>query len=120
MTEPDPQRFEELPPDPGEEGRRYVLRLAADDPYFAGHFPGHPVLPAVAQLDLVLRLIRELGHPQAVADGADGLRFQRPIAPGERIELHVDGVSGGRPVRFRFVQRERTVSSGALVWSEKR
>jgi len=45
-----------------------MFTLPAEAPAFAGHFPGHPVLPGVVQLDWAIRLAsRYLGVDQAVA-----------------------------------------------------
>lgn len=61
--------------------------FAANDPVFAGHFPGHPILPGAYQLEMV-RVAAEL-----VLQGALAVReirkakFQRPILPGETVRL---------------------------------
>ena len=113
-----PFHHEELPLD-GEGGERaFSVRLTPDCPYFDGHFPGHPVLPAVAQLDILVRLIRAAGWPRAVATGLDGVRFRNMVAPGTRFELHFDQLQPGRPASFRLVQNGKPVSQGTLVWEE--
>ncbi|MEU4743553.1 hypothetical protein AB0G02_24245 [Actinosynnema sp. NPDC023658] len=63
-------------------GTTTVARLvvAADDPVFAGHFPGLPILPGV-------RLV-EFAHRAATVDrpsrlvGVESCRFLRPVFPG--------------------------------------
>jgi acyl-coenzyme A synthetase/AMP-(fatty) acid ligase len=74
-----------------------TLRLSVDAslPQFDGHFPGHPILPGVAQLDWVMLLAREwLPLPpaeqatgQADFAGIDNLKFQQVISPGMTVEL---------------------------------
>lgn len=74
-----------------------TLRLSVDAtlPQFDGHFPGHPILPGVAQLDWVMLLAREwlplppVGQAAGQADfaGIDNLKFQQVIAPGMTVEL---------------------------------
>jgi 3-hydroxymyristoyl/3-hydroxydecanoyl-(acyl carrier protein) dehydratase len=111
-------RHEELPRHEAGVQRGFVIELAAGCRYFEGHFPGHPVLPAVAQLDLMMRLIREVGWPRATATGVDGLRFRKMVAPGSRFELHFDVLQPGQPTAFRFVQGGKPVSQGTLAWAE--
>ncbi|MFX1680100.1 AMP-binding protein [Mitsuaria sp. CC2] len=74
-----------------------TLRLSVDAslPQFDGHFPGHPILPGVAQLDWVMLLAREwlplppAGQATGQADfaGIDNLKFQQVISPGMTVEL---------------------------------
>lgn len=65
----------------------FEFRFGADDPVFAGHFPGRPILPGVFQLELV-RIAAEF-----VLKGALTVReirkakFQRPVLPDETVRL---------------------------------
>jgi hypothetical protein len=80
------------------------FRFAADQPVFAGHFPGHPILPGIFQLEMA-RVAAE-----TVFNGAMRVReitkakFRRPILPAETIRLElklsteVQGGTGHRPV----------------------
>ena len=69
----------------------FEFRFGADDPTFAGHFPGHPILPGVFQLEMV-RMVAEsvLGCPLSIREIRKA-KFRRPILPGEgvRVELKV-------------------------------
>ncbi|HEX5741029.1 MAG TPA: hypothetical protein VFY17_05675 [Pilimelia sp.] len=67
-----------------------TLDVAADDPGFAGHYPGHPLLPGFL---LVERLDRLLRVPGAQLVGIDRARFRLPIRPGDR--LHVTAAPAG-------------------------
>jgi 3-hydroxymyristoyl/3-hydroxydecanoyl-(acyl carrier protein) dehydratase len=96
------------------------LRIAADHPAYAGHFPGRPILPGVVLLDAAL-------HALAVQQGITGsaqlksAKFHSPVQPGEALTLHAtESPMGG----FRFEIRcldsrggERSVASGSLVFS---
>lgn len=66
----------------------YAVQAPADLLYFAGHFPGAPILPGVAQLvALVLARVHalwpELGEPTRVGR----LKFKQRIAPGDALTL---------------------------------
>ena len=85
-----------------------IKNVTINEPFFQGHFPSEPVMPgvliveAMAQTACVL-VVSTFG---AAAEGKlvylmsiDGVRFRRPVVPGDRLELHV-----------------RKVQSRASVW----
>ena len=88
-----------------EPGRRVVARreVRAEDPWFAGHFPGRPVMPgvliveAMAQTGAVAVLVEE-GNRGKIAffAGIDDCRFKRIVEPGDVLTLtcEIDAVRG--------------------------
>ena len=84
-----------------EAGKRLVAlkSVTMGEPFFTGHFPGHPVMPGVLVLEALaqasaLLAILEL-PPEQVRQkvtylmGIDNARFRRPVVPGDRLELEV-------------------------------
>jgi len=73
--------------------------VTMNEPFFAGHFPGHPVMPGVLILEALAQaaaLVACLSlSPEQVSNtvtylmGIDGARFRRPVVPGDRLELKV-------------------------------
>ena len=64
------------------DGVRLQLRLDPDLPWFAGHFPGAPLLPGVTQIHWVMHYAASLLKLAQPFHGVDQLKFQRPCAPG--------------------------------------
>lgn len=98
-----------------------VKNVSINEPYFAGHFPGRPVMPgvliceALAQAGalLVYRSTRgvPLGVPVVLA-GMDRVRFRHPVFPGDRLSLEV-ALARCRPPLFQF--RGEARAEGRLV-----
>jgi 3-hydroxyacyl-[acyl-carrier-protein] dehydratase len=95
----------------------FEFNFSADDPVFAGHFPGRPILPGVFQLEII-RMTAEWiqNRPLAVREISKA-KFQRPIMPGETLRLNLklsqaDGVvsasanfsCGGQPAGEAFLK----------------
>ena len=81
---------------PGERARGR-WHLSGDEPFFAGHFPGHPTLPGV----LMCEAIAQLGAVVLLSDGRyagrlplfgglDRARFRHQVVPGDTLELEAE------------------------------
>lgn len=69
-----------------------LKNVSANEPYFAGHFPGHPVMPgvlileAMAQVGGVLAsLLPGAERKLAYIASIDRCRFRRPVMPGDQL-----------------------------------
>jgi uncharacterized membrane protein/3-hydroxymyristoyl/3-hydroxydecanoyl-(acyl carrier protein) dehydratase len=76
-----------------EPAKRDSLEITRDvpmeHPSFAGHFPGHPVLPGVVLLEWVIEAAGVLlGGPPAIA-GMPRVKFLSPLAPGDSASIRV-------------------------------
>lgn len=81
-----------------------IFRFDAAQPVFAGHFPGHPILPGVFQLEMA-RVAAEtiLGGAMRVREITKA-KFRRPILPAEtiRLELKLSENAGTTQARAVF------------------
>jgi 3-hydroxyacyl-[acyl-carrier-protein] dehydratase len=90
-----------------EPGKRVVGRreLKADEFWFAGHFPGRPVMPGV----LTIEAIAQAGAVAVLADeantgkipffaGIDAVRFKRIVEPGDVLTLECEFVRYRPPI----------------------
>jgi 3-hydroxyacyl-[acyl-carrier-protein] dehydratase len=93
--------------EPGESIHGYKC-VTFNEPFFEGHFPGHPVMPglliieAMAQLGGILAFKtrgRRTGEGYAYYLGSvDKARFKRPVTPGDRLDMEVRILSAKRSV----------------------
>jgi len=86
-----------------EAGKRVVgiKNVTINEPFFQGHFPGHPIMPgvliieAMAQVGGVFALVSDdLGDDKVTYFvGIDKARFRKPVLPGDvlRLELEILG-----------------------------
>jgi 3-hydroxyacyl-[acyl-carrier-protein] dehydratase len=84
---------------PGERGSG-VRTFAAEDPCFAGHFPGNPILPGVltieafAQTALVVAVLDQTRGPVDASAGrlakCREIAFMKPILPGATVIFSIE------------------------------
>jgi UDP-N-acetylglucosamine acyltransferase len=95
-----------------EDGVRLLARMSVtvDEPFFAGHFPGRPVMPGVLICEALTQAGALLAHRSAegLAAGStlavialDRARFRRAVVPGDQLELEVRSIER-RPPRWRM------------------
>lgn len=96
---------------------RARLRLEPSSPLLGGHFPGRPILPAIAHLGLALEGARRLEQRGLSLVGVRGVRFRRPLEPGAAIELVLAQGPEIGTLRFELRSAEMLASSGTLLTS---
>jgi UDP-3-O-[3-hydroxymyristoyl] N-acetylglucosamine deacetylase / 3-hydroxyacyl-[acyl-carrier-protein] dehydratase len=99
-----------------EHGVRIVglKNVTINEPFFQGHFPGHPVMPGV----LIVESMAQVGGLMMLADAAeadqlimyftslDNVKFRRPVKPGDQLRIEVDMVQRrGRMCKIHGVAR---------------
>ena len=95
--------IEELEPGVRAVGRKNVT---FNEPYFAGHFPGNPVVPGVilceilAQSACVLMKTVMTDGKLPVYTGLNNVKFRSPVRPGDVIETRCSIVRSKHPFYF--------------------
>ena len=73
--------------------------------WFDGHFPGEPVLPAIAILDMVAKVIicheAERGRTIRI-DNIRKVRFRLPVGPGDFLKISVSSMDHNKPLAYSF------------------
>jgi len=84
--------------EPGKALRAYK-NVSVNEPFFEGHFPGHPVMPGVLVLEALAQASAILAYRSTGFDptqkvtylmAIDAAKFRRPTVPGDRLELEVE------------------------------
>jgi 3-hydroxymyristoyl/3-hydroxydecanoyl-(acyl carrier protein) dehydratase len=78
-------------------------RVSANEPYFAGHFPGAPVLPGVVLCEALVQLGGHVVGNDVRLVAVEKARFRRPVLPGDTLRLEVTCLAGGPRWRLRGV-----------------
>jgi 3-hydroxyacyl-[acyl-carrier-protein] dehydratase len=106
-----------------EPGERVVglKNVSIGEPFFVGHFPGHPIMPAVllveamAQIGAVLVSFRPdaAGHITHLVS-VNRMRFRRLVQPGDQLIIQVVGLRG----KGRFGKAQATATVDGAVAAE--
>lgn len=98
-----------------------IKNVSANEPFFQGHFPGHPVMPGVLIVEAMAQTAGALVLNSLGADAAgkivyfmtiDRARFRKPVVPGDVLKVHVAKIHSRGPV-WKFSGEAKV--DGALV-----
>jgi beta-hydroxyacyl-ACP dehydratase FabZ len=83
-----------------EEGKRIVglKNVTINEPFFQGHFPGHPIMPGVLIIEAMAQvggmlLMGSQGDPESKVVyfmSLDNVKFRRPVKPGDQLRFELD------------------------------
>jgi len=80
-----------------------LKNVTINEPFFAGHFPGQPIMPGVLIVEamaqagaiLAMRTIGPLGDKLVYFMGLDKVKFRRMVVPGDQLKLEVTPLRKG-------------------------
>jgi UDP-3-O-[3-hydroxymyristoyl] N-acetylglucosamine deacetylase/3-hydroxyacyl-[acyl-carrier-protein] dehydratase len=75
-----------------------VKSVTVNEPFFAGHFPGHPVMPGVLQVEamaqvasiLMLKMTKSGSGRLGYFVSADEVKFRKPVFPGDTLVISAE------------------------------
>ena len=107
---------------PGEKGIG-IKNVTMNEEFFQGHFPGNPVMQGVLQIEamaqtagaLVVAASGENAGDKKISVlfmSIDGVKFRKPVKPGDQLRMHVEKVQARRNV---FVFRGKSMVDDKVV-----
>jgi 3-hydroxymyristoyl/3-hydroxydecanoyl-(acyl carrier protein) dehydratase len=66
---------------------RAAVRVPAGSDWFAGHFPGDPILPGIAQLGMVEAVARRALGGRVRLSGFSRIKFKKIVRPGDELTV---------------------------------
>ena len=93
--------------------------VPADSPWFSGHFPGNPILPGVAQLEMVAAAIGESSGKNLYVARLGRVKFKNLVRPGERLRIAARPATEPGAFTFSIHAGDKEVCSGNMILSEK-
>jgi 3-hydroxyacyl-[acyl-carrier-protein] dehydratase len=77
-----------------------IKNVTINEPFFQGHFPGHPIMPGVLVVEAMAQagatlLLAEMSpehrkNSLAVFTGIEKAKFRRPVTPGDQLRIVVE------------------------------
>ncbi len=74
-----------------------IKQVTINEPFFAGHFPGNPIMPGVLQIEALAQVgaVAVLHQPAfrgkiALFARIENVRFSKPVVPGDTLRLEVE------------------------------
>ncbi|MCB1233795.1 MAG: bifunctional UDP-3-O-[3-hydroxymyristoyl] N-acetylglucosamine deacetylase/3-hydroxyacyl-ACP dehydratase [Verrucomicrobiae bacterium] len=104
-----------------------VKQVTINEPFFQGHFPGHPVMPGVLQVEAMAQvasivMLRQPEHQGKIGYfvSADAVKFRKPVLPGDTLFIEGEIMKIRRNIgqaRCRCIVNDEVVSEGELMFA---
>ena len=104
-----------------------IKNVTINEPFFQGHFPGHPIMPGVLQLEAMAQVasILLLRAPENQGKigyflSADKVKWRRPVLPGDTLMIETEILKIKRNIgqaKARCIVNGQVVSEADLMFS---
>ena len=99
-------------------GIEFTLEVPQSLIHFAGHFPGHPILPGVIEVDWAMRLAEtHFALPRQRFSQLRSLKFTRPVRPGQRLICRLVWNAEATHLSFTYIGDGIPCASGQLIFA---
>jgi UDP-3-O-[3-hydroxymyristoyl] N-acetylglucosamine deacetylase/3-hydroxyacyl-[acyl-carrier-protein] dehydratase len=99
-----------------EPGKRIVglKNVTINEPFFQGHFPGHPIMPGVLIVECMaqvggLLMLTDVGDAAQLVmyfTSLDNVKWRKPVKPGDQLRLEIEMVQRrGRMCKIHGIAR---------------
>ena len=78
-----------------------TVTVPDNSPWFSGHFPGNPILPAIAQISIVFDMICQAIKEPLTLKTFSRVKFRRIILPDEEMNITASEIAG-TPENYSF------------------
>jgi len=94
-----------------------VAQVTTDlqSPWFSGHFPNDPILPGIAQLNMVTETISKVLQIDLSLQTVTRIKFKKIIRPGDVLDIHAMAGKKENHYSFKITSEQQEVCSGRLV-----
>jgi UDP-3-O-[3-hydroxymyristoyl] N-acetylglucosamine deacetylase/3-hydroxyacyl-[acyl-carrier-protein] dehydratase len=103
-----------------------VKTVTINEPYFQGHFPGHPVMPGVLQVEAMAQVASIVMMRKSENAGkigyfmsANDIKFRKPVVPGDTLFIHCEMLSAKKRLgkaACKCIVNGEVVSEGELLF----
>jgi UDP-3-O-[3-hydroxymyristoyl] N-acetylglucosamine deacetylase/3-hydroxyacyl-[acyl-carrier-protein] dehydratase len=111
----------------GETKCRGMKNVTINEPFFQGHFPGHPIMPGVLQLEamaqvacVVLLRMPENQGKIGYFMSANNVKWRKPVLPGDTLIIETEILKAKRSIATgigRCIVNGQVVSEADLMFS---
>ena len=91
-----------------------LKNVTINEPFFQGHFPGHPIMPGVLIVEamaqtgglLLMEQVPDREKKVVYFMSLDNVKFRRPVVPGDQLRMEVEMLQfRGKIARMKGVAR---------------
>jgi 3-hydroxyacyl-[acyl-carrier-protein] dehydratase len=91
-----------------EAGKKIIglKNVTMNEPFFPGHFPGHPVMPGVLIVEAMAQVAAILVYSSSEDNkgkityfvGIENTKFRKPVVPGDQLRLELEVIGNRRGI----------------------